>query len=148
MSAFSHFLDALLGRKDADLNTSSLLGVVIQHGHDYAFLNDGATISSAAPIILNTDDVTEHVIYQIEHILEQRDIIPEHIYLVPHEISFRPLVDLSLHLAIVTVSEEEFIRVKVADFTSVSAAQVSMHREGNVFFDLLSRHQDSAPAVP
>lgn len=148
MAPLTTLLSSLRGRKTPQLNTKSLLGVVLQCDHNYAFLQDDTGgIATSSPIILNTDDVSEHVLYQIEHILQQRDIQHDHIFLVPHEISFRPLVDLSLHLAIVTLPQEEFIRASVNGFTAVSASQVSMFKEGNVFFDLLSRHQDTLPSA-
>lgn len=135
---------ALVGlSRPVSIITIVLQRVIPDGGHVFLFQNDEDDLAKLHPLLLATDDVTEHAAKQIREVLERRDIDFDHLYLVPEEMSLRPIMNLTLHLAIATVSQEEFIRAKVNNFRSIPVGQVHMHRETNVFFEFVARSHDA-----
>jgi hypothetical protein len=128
------------GKKIRVLPPKVFLAVVLRHLNEYAFLATNE-LRNASPILLNFDGFHEHALIQINHILGKRDIVPESIDLPPIGVSLRPFVDMNINLAMVTLSAEEMARVRVAGFTTMSQAEVSLHSENNLIFDLLERFQ-------
>lgn len=116
----------------------AVLAVVLQCDDQFLFLSE-AEGTNAKPILLESNGITEHQIFQIEAALDARGIDPAHIHIVPMEIPLAPLLDLSIHLAIVKVSAGGLLHAKQNGLMSVSANHVARHRDTNIFFDLIAR---------
>lgn len=118
---------------------TGLLVVVLQCEDEFALAKDEN--NNISPLLIPTDNIAEHSLNSIDAVLRKEDIEPEHVYLVPHEINLQPLIPLTLHLVIVTVSEAEFIRAKVNGFNApLSSSRILLERDSNIFLDLLARH--------
>jgi hypothetical protein len=124
----------------------SIIAIVLQwvnpedDHQEFLFLNDQGDPAKLHPILMATDNVVEHAVEQIKSILEQREILYENLHLAPLVMTLRPIINLTFHLVIVTVSQDEFISAKVQNFSSVPAGVLLTHRKSNFFFEMVARY--------